>query len=145
MWLDRSWNEVNTMTMFWQWFWQWNDLLGCKVKLLWEVGPFMTSDLILQTSDHLASSRCPEAIQDSPVLGRGRFRMRRKQVRRTSSLAASPGPGLARSIPWQIRSFSQASCDQSRMKYPLVNKHSYGKSPFRMGKLTINGHVQKLC
>ena len=25
--------------------------------------------------------------------------------------------------------------------YPLVSKHSYGKSPFWMGKLTINGHV----
>jgi len=26
--------------------------------------------------------------------------------------------------------------------YPLVNKHSYGKSPFFMGKSTINGHFQ---
>ena len=29
-----------------------------------------------------------------------------------------------------------------QMKYPLVNKHSYWKSPFLMGKLTINGHFQ---
>ena len=26
--------------------------------------------------------------------------------------------------------------------YPLVNKHSYWKSPFLMGKLTMNGHFQ---
>ena len=26
--------------------------------------------------------------------------------------------------------------------YPLVNIQKYGKSPFFMGKLTINGHVQ---
>ena len=26
--------------------------------------------------------------------------------------------------------------------YTLVNKHNYGKSPFLMGKSTINGHVQ---
>jgi hypothetical protein len=26
--------------------------------------------------------------------------------------------------------------------YPLVNQHSYGKSPFLMGKLTIDGHFQ---
>ena len=26
--------------------------------------------------------------------------------------------------------------------YPLVNKHSYGKSPFLMEKPTINGHFQ---
>ena len=26
--------------------------------------------------------------------------------------------------------------------YPLVNKHNHGKSPFVIGKLTINGHVQ---
>ena len=26
--------------------------------------------------------------------------------------------------------------------YPLVNQHSYWKSPFLMGKLTINGHFQ---
>jgi len=27
-------------------------------------------------------------------------------------------------------------------KYPLVNQRNYGKSPFLMGKSTINGHVQ---
>ena len=27
-------------------------------------------------------------------------------------------------------------------KYPLVNQHSYGKSPFLMAKSTINGHFQ---
>jgi hypothetical protein len=27
-------------------------------------------------------------------------------------------------------------------EYPLVNQHNYGKSPFLMGKLTINGHFQ---
>ena len=26
--------------------------------------------------------------------------------------------------------------------YPLVNKRNYGKSPFLMGKSTINGHFQ---
>ena len=26
--------------------------------------------------------------------------------------------------------------------YPLLNSHSYGKSPFLMGKLTINDHFQ---
>jgi hypothetical protein len=26
--------------------------------------------------------------------------------------------------------------------YPLVSEHNYGKSPFLMGKLTINGHFQ---
>ena len=26
--------------------------------------------------------------------------------------------------------------------YPLVNSHNYGKSPFLMGKSTINGHFQ---
>ena len=26
--------------------------------------------------------------------------------------------------------------------YPLVNQHNYGKSPFLMGNLTINGHFQ---
>ena len=26
--------------------------------------------------------------------------------------------------------------------YPLANLHNYGKSPFSMGKLTINGHFQ---
>ena len=30
--------------------------------------------------------------------------------------------------------------DVLHANYPLVNKHSYGKSPFLMGKLTINGH-----
>ena len=29
--------------------------------------------------------------------------------------------------------------------YPLVNSHSNGKSPFLMGKSTINGHFQLLC
>jgi len=28
------------------------------------------------------------------------------------------------------------------MIYPLVNYHNYGKSPFLMGKSTINGHFQ---
>ena len=28
--------------------------------------------------------------------------------------------------------------------YPLVNQHSYGKSPFFIGKSTINGHLQYL-
>ena len=27
-------------------------------------------------------------------------------------------------------------------QYPLVNSHNYGKSPFLMGKSTINGHFQ---
>ena len=26
--------------------------------------------------------------------------------------------------------------------YPLVNEHSYGKSPFLLGKLTMHGHFQ---
>ena len=30
-------------------------------------------------------------------------------------------------------------------RYPLVNQHSNGKSPFLMGKSTINGHFQLLC
>ena len=122
----------------------WNDLLGCKVKLqLWKVGPFMTSDLILQTSDHLASSR-PEAIQGSPVAG-DVFGCVMETGETHIVISRFARLRLARSMPWQIRCFSQASNDQSRMKYPLVNKHSYGKSPLRMGKLTINGHVQKLC
>ena len=29
--------------------------------------------------------------------------------------------------------------------YPLVNQHSNGKSPFLMGKSTINGHFPLLC
>ena len=28
----------------------------------------------------------------------------------------------------------------SSLNYPLVNQHNYGKSPFSMGKTTINGH-----
>ena len=31
---------------------------------------------------------------------------------------------------------------KSRHLYPLVNYHNYGKSPFLMGKSTINGHFQ---
>ena len=30
----------------------------------------------------------------------------------------------------------------SSLVYPLVNKHSYGKSPFLMAKSAINGHFQ---
>ena len=29
-----------------------------------------------------------------------------------------------------------------KLQYPLVNQHNHGKSPFVMGKLTINGHFQ---
>jgi len=29
----------------------------------------------------------------------------------------------------------------ANQKYPLVNQHNYGKSPFFMGKFTINGDV----
>jgi hypothetical protein len=28
------------------------------------------------------------------------------------------------------------------MGYPLVNQHNYGKSPFLMGKSTVNGYFQ---
>ena len=28
------------------------------------------------------------------------------------------------------------------LPYPLVNEHNYGKSPFLIGKSTINGHFQ---
>ena len=37
----------------------------------------------------------------------------------------------------------QESCQSLVLDvYPLVNQHNYGQSPFLMGKLTINGHVQ---
>jgi hypothetical protein len=34
------------------------------------------------------------------------------------------------------REASEDAFDQA--KYPLVNQHNYGKSPFLMGKMTIN-------
>ena len=34
---------------------------------------------------------------------------------------------------------------QSEHINPLINYHNYGKSPFSMGKSTINGNFQELC
>jgi len=32
--------------------------------------------------------------------------------------------------------------EENSLVYPLVIQHNYGKSPFLMGKSTINGHFQ---
>ena len=39
-----------------------------------------------------------------------------------------------------ISTGNKGTCLIWQLKYPLVNKHSNGKSPFLMGKSTINGH-----
>ena len=52
-------------------------------------------------------------------------------------------------IPKQlVRSISSLMCHHlhsftyTQSTYPLVIKHCYGKSPFSMGKSTLNGHFQ---
>ena len=47
---------------------------------------------------------------------------------------------ILQSSPWWSEKISEGNWD-----YPLVNWHSNGKSPFFMGKSTINGNFQLLC
>ena len=45
---------------------------------------------------------------------------------------------------WETHGKLVVEWDNNGM-YPLVIEHNYGKSSFRMGKLTINGQFQELC
>ena len=52
---------------------------------------------------------------------------------------------------WEKSSGWFGSCHETSLTYlslfiyPLVNQHSYGKSPFLKGKSIMNGHFQYLC
>ena len=54
-----------------------------------------------------------------------------------------PGPAESMDCIFSIMIHKKGVCIENL--YPLVNKNSYGKLSFLMGKSTINGNVQLLC